>query len=148
MDDREICEKIVKEGDCEMSCEGGEIDGRFCPLCDVCYFDAGIVDEAKKWLDEHPICNQKNECESCRSYELINEDIDAFVSTMRFKLSRNDFKGYWGDMPCKELYGLLLEEICELFVAIDNEPSGSIQKEAADVGNIAMMIHSVARRSS
>lgn len=54
MTDREICEQIVKQG----NCIGVECKEHDCPI-DCCGDYANVVGYAKKWLAEHPISERK-----------------------------------------------------------------------------------------
>jgi len=75
-----------------------------------------------------------------RSREVIEADIATFTAAMRQKLEENSHKGYWDKMTLLELLYLLSNEVEELTDAILIKDSVEIMREAADVGNFAMMI--------
>jgi len=59
---------------------------------------------------------------------------------MKEKLAENDHKVPWYDIPNRELFGLLDDEVSELSHAIKHGTPREIMRECADVGNLAMMI--------
>lgn len=68
----------------------------------------------------------------------------TFAHEMEGKLALNRHKGDragWLQMDPRDLLRLLKNEVGELERAIGMETDDAVQKEAADVGNYAMMIH-------
>ncbi|MDF2883839.1 MAG: hypothetical protein K0R54_4403 [Clostridiaceae bacterium] len=63
-----------------------------------------------------------------------------FANAMEKKLKDNDYKGGWKNCPIEYLANKLDEEIEELLDAVSNGTPSKVLSEAADVGNIAMMI--------
>lgn len=59
MTNREICERIVKNGDCDgVACNPQRFineynKGTYCPVFDACYVGADRVELAKEWLKKH-----------------------------------------------------------------------------------------------
>jgi hypothetical protein len=92
--------------------------------------------------------------------ELINIAMEGFTREMRLKLGANDHKGPWTNETLDHLVRRLLEEVIELVAEIGADHATlmrfqdavvkmrfhglgrarEIQREAADVGNFAMMI--------
>ena len=66
--------------------------------------------------------------------------VHRFANSMEEQLRANDHKGGWANMTHQALYRRLREESSELWHAIQDHDTGAIIKEAADVGNFAMMI--------
>lgn len=81
-----------------------------------------------------------------RNRETVDADIATFTEVMVQKLHENEHKGYWDKLTLLELLYLLSNEIDELTDAILYEPLEAIKREAADVGNFAMMIYTNADR--
>lgn len=75
-----------------------------------------------------------------RSRETVDADIQTLMQAMVQKLHENAHKGYWDKMTLLELLYLLSNEVEELTDAILIKDSVEIMREAADVGNFAMMI--------
>lgn len=102
------------------------------------------------------ICNTSDPIKACeikplRNPDIINGDIESFVETMKEKLSENSYKPLWGCEEFAHLFGLLQEEVRELgeelIFNIESEGKcNNVMREAADVGNFAMMIHANAKR--
>jgi phosphoribosyl-ATP pyrophosphohydrolase len=67
--------------------------------------------------------------------------IRKFADTMVQKLEANDHKKHWSKCSLDYLLSRLIEESIELETAIGFGTVEDIAKEAADVGNFAMMIH-------
>ena len=99
------------------------------------------------------ICNTSDPIKACeikpfRDQKLIADDIENFVETMNEKLEENNHKGYWGDMDFRNLFCMLQDEVKELGAELISPSEGKydgVMREAADVGNFAMMIHSIAK---
>jgi NTP pyrophosphatase (non-canonical NTP hydrolase) len=75
----------------------------------------------------------------------IREDVQWFSQEMEKKLVENDHKAHWNEMTIAYLEMRLQQEVAELNDAImqfhfGEGTTNSIIKEAADVGNFAMMI--------
>ena len=69
--------------------------------------------------------------------------IDNFRNAMMDKLNKNSHKGGWREMSIWALFLRLCDDVEELKEAIcTNGFNGSIQDEAVDVANFAMMIYS------
>ena len=67
--------------------------------------------------------------------------VDKYAAQMRGKLLVNIDKGLWDGCPIGALIRHLGQEVNELEKAVgDCRPLNEIQAEAADVGNLAMMI--------
>ena len=66
--------------------------------------------------------------------------VDAFARAMEAKLQKNDWKGGWQEMEKEELKQRALEELAELFTALEGSDPYMVLYEAADVGNIIMFI--------
>jgi NTP pyrophosphatase (non-canonical NTP hydrolase) len=87
-----------------------------------------------------------------RDQGTINNDIANTVATMKEKLEENSHKGYWGDADFDTLFKLLMEESYELEKELDVGDTNyhpnykKVMREAADVCNYGMMIHSIAKR--
>ncbi len=81
-----------------------------------------------------------------RNRESVDADIATFTEVMVHKLQENGHKGYWDKLTLLELLYLLSNEVEELTDAILVKDSVEIMREAADVGNFAMMICSNAGR--
>jgi NTP pyrophosphatase (non-canonical NTP hydrolase) len=81
-----------------------------------------------------------------RSKERIKADIATFTEAMKQKLSENEHKGYWDKLTLLELLYLLSNEVEELTDAILVKDETEVMREAADVGNFAMMICTNASR--
>jgi NTP pyrophosphatase (non-canonical NTP hydrolase) len=78
-------------------------------------------------------------------YVNIREEVQWFSQEMEKKLIENDHKAHWSDLPIAYLEMRLKQEVVELEEAIMDFHLGKgsvdqITKEAADVGNFAMMI--------
>ena len=73
------------------------------------------------------------------------KEVLDFAKVMEHKLAQNDYKGGWEDLSCKELFGLLEDELDELWEELEKDSPCpvSISKEAADVAGFAMMIHNL-----
>ena len=70
----------------------------------------------------------------------LRTEVIKFANAMENKLKENDYKGGWKNCSAKYLVNKLDEEVGELMSAICDETPHKILHEAADVGNIAMMI--------
>ena len=81
-----------------------------------------------------------------RSKERIEADISTFTDAMKQKLGENEHKGYWDKLSLLELLYLLSNEVEELTDAILVKDETEVMREAADVGNFAMMICTNANR--
>ena len=81
-----------------------------------------------------------------RSKERIEADVAIFSDAMKQKLSENEHKGYWDKLSLLELLYLLSNEVEELTDAILVKDETEVMREAADVGNFAMMICTNASR--
>lgn len=81
-----------------------------------------------------------------REHRGLRREVRAFALLMEQKLRENDYKGGWGECELPWLLGRLRQEVDELgAVAQARPPMGPEQvgREAADVGNFAMMIADV-----
>lgn len=76
----------------------------------------------------------------------VRPELQWFVKQMESKLQENDHKQHWSKLHQDYLIHRLYQEAGELWNAIRNEPPENIVKEAADVGNFAMMIADNAER--
>jgi hypothetical protein len=80
--------------------------------------------------------------------EECRPEVQKFARIMEYKLRLNDYKGGWKDCDSFFLFDKLNEEVeeleRELFVddSIDDPPYDpvNVSLEAADVGNVAMML--------
>ena len=94
---------------------------------------------------------------------LQRPEVEAYAQTMEDKLRENDYKGGWKDCSTDYLIDKLLEETAELIRAFNKSNSSSQlaavfedylettdgedkSGEAADVGNVAMMLADPARK--
>lgn len=75
-----------------------------------------------------------------RNRKTVDADLAIFAEAMKQKLSENEHKGYWDKLSLLELLYLLSNEVEELTDAILVKDSVEVMREAADVGNFAMMI--------
>lgn len=102
------------------------------------------------------ICKTSDPIKACevrplRNPDMIKGDIESFVETMKVKLYENSYKPLWDCEEFATLFGLLQEEVRELgeeliFNTESEDKCNNVMREAADVGNFAMMIHSNAKR--
>ena len=76
----------------------------------------------------------------------IRESVLFFAAEMDKKLRENDHKGDWLDLPLDYLMNRLYQEVNELFRSIQQGDNKNTIKEAADVGNFAMMIADIVYR--
>lgn len=76
--------------------------------------------------------------------EPYRHDIRRFVDAMIYKLDRHAKKGRWEDRPIGDMFPLLLGEIKELEEAVAAGNTINTLLEAADVGNYALIIASIA----
>ena len=74
------------------------------------------------------------------------EEVVAFSKIMERKLWENDHKGRWLSQTDAYLLKRLHQEVEELVVELKGYHSLHIQRECADVANIAMMISDKRRR--
>lgn len=81
-----------------------------------------------------------------RNKDKIRSDVNLFKEAMEEKLEQNSHKGDWTGIPFEYLMQRLFEETDELAEAIAWGDMEAVMKEAADVGNFAMMICSNADR--
>lgn len=72
------------------------------------------------------------------------DDIRRFVDAMVFKLAAKAHKGRWEDMPILKAMELLRGEEAELTEAIERGNLVEVLLEAADVGNFALIVSSIA----
>ena len=72
------------------------------------------------------------------------EPIRRFAAAMEKKLQRNDERGGWDNETAHFLKFRLMEELIELFIAIEIGRAEDIQDECVDVGAFAMMLFDVA----
>jgi hypothetical protein len=83
------------------------------------------------------------------AYRELRPEVRAFAEAMETKLRANDHKGGWQDDAASRLMRRLHEETAELEAALGNSDlKGSawqalVRREAADVGNFAMMVADV-----
>lgn len=74
-------------------------------------------------------------------------EVNDFALAMEHVLRDNDHKGGWGDEDIMVLFDHLMSEVHELETELQVGSSDTIQHEAVDVANIAMMIHdNIAKR--
>lgn len=76
--------------------------------------------------------------------EQYEDDIRRFVHAMVYKLKIHHNKGRWEDLPIGKALQLLRGEVKELDEAMRGGNLIEILTEAADVGNFAMIIASIA----
>ena len=76
----------------------------------------------------------------------IRESVLFFAAEMDKKLRENDHKGDWLDLPLDYLMNRLYQGVNELFHSIRQGDNKNSIKEAADVGNFAMMIADIIYR--
>jgi len=74
------------------------------------------------------------------------EEVVVFSKIMERKLWENDHKGRWLSQTDAYLLKRLHQEVEELVVELKGYHSLNIQRECADVANIAMMISGKRRR--
>lgn len=70
--------------------------------------------------------------------------VRRYAEAMEAKLAKNDWKPGWGGATVGHLFHRMLEEMDELFEAIEKGDPAAVQEEAVDVGNLAHMIFDVA----
>ncbi len=69
------------------------------------------------------------------------EEVKMFANAMERQLQYNDHKEHWSNFPQEYLFQRLLEEVSELYEAMNEGLDGEdMLDEAADVANFAMMI--------
>jgi len=131
MTNREKCEKAIKEGS----------------------YDGISAYNAQLWLNNHPILtmykssyDKQMKGVSITRKTLIDSDIQTLVDVMMEKLVENDHKISWDDIPNRELFRLLGEEVSELADAILHGTPREIMRECADVSNLAMMLAGNSKR--
>ena len=96
------------------------------------------------------------QAERTRELEELHPSVIAFAKAMQHKLDKNkhkDGKGWernpdgsrngWAGCSVEFLVDKLREEVSELLEALEHEGLDEIRNEAADVGNIAMMLADV-----
>jgi NTP pyrophosphatase (non-canonical NTP hydrolase) len=76
----------------------------------------------------------------------MRSEVVWFAQEMERKLQENDYKSHWSGCSPKWLLNRLRQETSELERAIAKGDAKDIAREAADVGNFAMMIADVCRR--
>ena len=77
----------------------------------------------------------------------LRKEVHWFAQEMERKLRKNDHKRHWSHCEAQHLSMRLTQEREELRRAVACGDPDEILSEAADVGNFAMMIADVARRS-
>lgn len=76
-------------------------------------------------------------------------EVKEFAEQMEIKLRENDHKGGWKNCSYDYLFSRIQEELDELYQAVMNGARYAvIMREAADVGNFAMMISDVAKEKA
>jgi NTP pyrophosphatase (non-canonical NTP hydrolase) len=70
----------------------------------------------------------------------VREEVKKFADAMEAELKENDYKGGWKNCDIAFLVDKLHEEVKELIDAICYGTPENVLSEAADIGNIAMMI--------
>jgi len=73
----------------------------------------------------------------------LRPSVREFARQMELQLRANDWKDGWQGMAWDELLGRLVEEAAELEQAILAGSPEDVSREAADVGNFAMMLANV-----
>jgi len=78
----------------------------------------------------------------------LRPEVMAFAEAMERKLRENDWKEHWSGFNVSALCERLYEEYQELLIpaTIDPCPEDAMG-EAVDVGNFAMMIYDVSKRT-
>jgi len=75
---------------------------------------------------------------------ICRQEVCEFAVLMEKQLQANEWKGGWQDSNSVALIVHLLEEVKELLQAVNGAaPVAHVYKEAADVGNLAMMVADV-----
>lgn len=82
-----------------------------------------------------------------RSSEDAARVIGALFSDMVRKLEANKDKAHWSTVSQRYLLSRLYDELAELHVALMNGKPEDVRAEAADLANLAMMIHDNAGRT-
>ena len=80
----------------------------------------------------------------------VRSEVESFAAEMEKKLRKNDHKRSWKVLSKADVQWFLdrlKDEVIELEEAIDGGDPEDVAQEAADVGNFAMMIMDVFRRS-
>ena len=74
--------------------------------------------------------------------ELIEQrhELHHFANSMEVVLQNNDHKEHWSNYSAEWLYGRLLDEVSELYAALQEADPEDIEQECIDVANFAMMI--------
>lgn len=99
-----------------------------------------------KWADEHdkPTIYRALRVDLPEEVEPYRDDIRRFIDAMIYKLKVHAHKGRWEDKPIWERLDKLKGEVKELEQAIHGGNLIEIALEAADVGNYALIIMSIA----
>lgn len=74
----------------------------------------------------------------------MRADLQRFFDAMIYKLRRNRHKGRWENVDLALATKRLGDEIAELNLAISDGSTAEILMEAADVGNMALIVGAVA----
>ena len=88
----------------------------------------------------------RSEAEAARPLLGIRPEVVAFARLMEDRLQANEHKGGWKGCRLDWLLGRLKEEVAELEFELGSSVHIWVDKEAADVGNFAMMITDVVGR--
>ena len=144
MTEREMCELIIEQGDCNgLYCDGSNEKsvnyGTNCVFEGEDYSCNDPVAQAK-------LCLAKLCVEEERPAEQMDDDIQTLVDHMHRKLLLNDHKPNWKDYTDRYIFECILVEVDELEEALILGNSGGIAKEIADVANYCMMMISNIKR--
>jgi len=72
---------------------------------------------------------------------ILRAQVRAFAEAMERRLQANDWKGGWTGCDAYAFCHRILDEYCELLVALDAPQANKrVLEEAADVANFAMIV--------
>jgi NTP pyrophosphatase (non-canonical NTP hydrolase) len=94
-----------------------------------------------------PVHQQQEQAVRDQVLELLRPDVLHFALSMEKKLRKHDDRDGWKDCGIDWLFARLMDEVKELGADVKkytkmNPRSSYVAREADDVGNFAMMIHS------
>ena len=126
-------------GTCGDKCQWYPGDGQTCPMS-----RDGLMRDLEK--AEAELTSLRSEAERARPLLDIRSEVVAFARLMEDRLQVNEHKGGWKNCQLDWLLERLKGETAELEHELNTGNYIWVDKEAADVGNFAMMITDVAGR--